>query len=212
MNRKEKNIIKTKKNYEEEKDEEDIINNPSSSSSSRSMFQEGFTERYDLEQYFWTMDTVHRLLVGLSHTTDCCCLTTPSLGVGFHEQGREEAVLDIDTRFAYLPKFQYYDLRHPITLEETFSIIVMDPPFFYLPLEVIRDAVLMITKGRLVETKLMIGFLKREEKALLEVFRDFKLRETNFELEYATVRPNKWKNYRLYSNVDLPGIKRIRSK
>eukprot|EP00981_Chlorochromonas_danica_P004078 scaffold781_cov146-Ochromonas_danica.AAC.1 len=123
MNRKEKNIIKTKKNYEEEKDEEDIINNPSSSSSSRSMFQEGFTERYDLEQYFWTMDTVHRLLVGLSHTTDCCCLTTPSLGVGFHEQGREEAVLDIDTRFAYLPKFQYYDLRHPITLEETFSII-----------------------------------------------------------------------------------------
>lgn len=207
MNRKEKNIIKTKKTCEE-KGEEDVITSPSSS---RSMFQEGFIERYDLEQYFWTMDTVHRLLVGLSHTADCCCLTTPSLGVGFHEQGREEAVLDIDTRFAYLPKFQYYDIRHPITLDETFSIIVMDPPFFYLPLEVIRDAVLMVTKGR-PETKLMIGFLKREEKALLEVFRDFKLRETNFELEYATVRPNKWKNYRLYSNVDLPGIKRIRSK
>eukprot|EP01034_Spumella_vulgaris_P029174 gene29174-36176_t len=57
----------------------------------------------------------------------------------------------------------------------------------------------------------MIGFLKREERQLLEVFRDFNLKQTNFQLEYATVKPNKWKNYALYSNVDLPGIKRIAS-
>ncbi len=87
----------------------------------------------------------------------------------------------------------------------------MDPPFFYIPLEVIRDAVLAITKGS-TSTKLIIGFLKREEQALLETFKEFNLKETNFELEYATVKDNKWKNYSLYSNVDLPGIKRLKLK
>ncbi len=179
----------------------------------RSMFQEGFQERFDLEQYFWTENTIQRLLNALQYTDSCCCLTTPSLGVGFHNIGRDEPVLDIDTRFDWLPKFRYFDLRYPTSQDgdEDMQVIVMDPPFFYIPLEVIRDAVLTITKGD-TTVKLLIGFLKREEPALLEAFRDFQLAETNFELEYATVKPNKWKNYSLYSNIDLPGIKRLRGK
>lgn len=179
----------------------------------RSMFQEGFQERFDLEQYFWTENTIQRLLNALQYTDSCCCLTTPSLGVGFHNIGRDEPVLDIDTRFDWLPKFRYFDLRYPTSNDgdEDMQVIVMDPPFFYIPLEVIRDAVLTITKGD-TTVKLLIGFLKREEPALLEAFRDFQLTETNFELEYATVKPNKWKNYSLYSNIDLPGIKRLRGK
>lgn len=175
----------------------------------RSMFADGFKERYDLEQYFWTEDTVNRLLQSLEFIENCCCLTTPSLGEGFFRIGREEVVLDIDTRFNYLPKFRYFDIRTPEEQEEEFRIIILDPPFFYLSMEQIYNAVLTITKNNF-NTKILIGFLKREEKILLETFKKFNLKETNFKLEYATARPNKWKNYALYSNIDLPNIKRIK--
>lgn len=178
-------------------------------SNTRSMFSEGFVERFDLEQYFWTEETVRGLLHALEYYTDCCCLTTPSLGHGFYTIGREEVVLDIDDRFSYLPKFRYFDIRFPTEQEEDFHIIIMDPPFFYLPMDVIYQAVLTITKGN-TNVKILIGFLKREERILLETFRDFHLKETNFPLKYSTVKPNKWKNYALYSNCDLPGIKRLK--
>lgn len=229
MNRKPKNIITTTTNphhlHEEEglgtKGEESKSSTPNShhnnSNNNRSMFASGFTERYDLEQYFWTEETVQRLLHALEYTSDCCCLTTPSLGHGFHTIGREEVVLDIDERFAYLPKFRYFDIRFPYPQEEDFQILILDPPFFYLPMSVIYEAVLVITKGLTGRSsgggvKLMIGFLKREEKILLETFKDFELKETNFPLHYATVKENKWKNYALYANCDLPGIKRLHRK
>lgn len=174
---------------------------------SRSMYKEGFTERTDIEQYFWTPDTVERLISSLTYTNDCCCLTTPSLGHGFHEMGREEAVLDIDTRFDYLPRFRYFDILMPTQQEEVFQIIVMDPPFFYIPMSALLNAVMVVTKGN-TNTKLMMGFLKREEPLLLEVFKEFNLKPTSFPLRYSTVKENKWRNYVLYSNVDLPGIKR----
>lgn len=185
--------------------------NPSSSST-KSMFSEGFQERTDLEQYFWTADTVRRLIQSLTHISDCCCLTTPSLGEGFHEQGREETVLDIDRRFEYLPKFRYFDILQPTELgDDTFHILIIDPPFFYIPMDTLYQAVLIVTKG-ITTTKLLMGFLKREEKDMLRVFKAFHLRRTDFKLEYATVKPNKWQNYVLYSNVDLPGIKRHKLK
>lgn len=146
MNREDKNILQT----------------------TRSMYEHGFTERYDLEQYFWSEDTVSRLINSLSFMDDCCCLTTPSLGHGFHEVGREEVVLDIDTRFNYLPKFRYFDILLPTEQEESFQILILDPPFFYIPMEKIYEAVLTITKGE-TNAKLLIGFLKREEKTLLRL-------------------------------------------
>jgi hypothetical protein len=187
-----------------------VKNIVSDGKSGRQMYEEGFCERTDLEQYFWTANTVDRLVDSLEHISDCCCLTTPSLGHGFHVRGREEVVLDIDERFSYLPKFRFFDILSPTSQEEDFRIIIMDPPFFYIPMEVIYDAVMVLTNGNARHTKLMIGFLRREEKHLLEVFKDFDLRPTNFKLEYATVKPNKWKNYSLYSNVDLPGIRRLK--
>jgi hypothetical protein len=40
----------------------------------------------------------------------------------------------------------------------------------------------------------------------------FNLERTNFELEYATVKANRWDNYALWTNVDLPMIKRFKQK
>ena len=50
-----------------------------SNKATNAMFADGFTERHDLEQYFWTKSTVDRLMKALEFTGDCCCLTTPTL-------------------------------------------------------------------------------------------------------------------------------------
>lgn len=205
----------------------------------RSMFSDGFVERHDLEQYFWTEDTVEQLRgsLTLSHPVEgsVCCLTTPSLAHAFYQSDRVEPLLDIDTRFSYLPGFRYFDIGNTqtwgsheqgddddpattTTTEESsggsshgFKVVVVDPPFFYLSIESIYRAVLHVAGGD-VRTKILIGFLVREERELLRVFRPFKLQRTKFQLEYATVKPNKWRNYALYSNVDLPGIRRFQPR
>lgn len=186
----------------------EIVENTDQKSSSRSMFADGFVERHDLEQYFWTKNTVERLMKALNDFGDCCCLTTPSLAHGWHVQGKEEALYDIDRRFEYLPKFRYYDITTPDDVEDSYRIVVFDPPFFYIPMEVMFKAVCKIVHDNF-KTKILIGFLKREEKELMKYFGVFGIKPTNFLLEYATVKPNKWRNYCLYSNADLPGIKRI---
>uniref|UniRef100_A0A914PIP6 N6-adenine methyltransferase n=1 Tax=Panagrolaimus davidi TaxID=227884 RepID=A0A914PIP6_9BILA len=176
------------------------------------MFASGFTERHDLEQYFWTEETVEKLMKALEiYFEECCCLTTPSLAHAWHLQNREEYCFDIDRRFEYLPKFRYFDLLSPGKVEEQFKIVVFDPPFFYIPMDKIFKAVCAVVKNDF-KTKILIGFLKREEKELMKYFGVFGIKPTNFELEYATVKPNKWKNYCLYSNVDLPGIRKITKK
>jgi hypothetical protein len=171
------------------------------------MFADGFTERRDLEQYFWTEETVDRLKIALTNASDCCCMATPSLAYSWHCEEREEVLLDIDTRFDFLPKFRYWDIRQPTEIADPVRYIVFDPPFFYIDMDTLYRAVLTACGGN-TKTKLLIGFLKREEPLLLKVFSAFGLKRTNFQLNYAHVSPNKWRNYALYSNVDLPGIRR----
>lgn len=177
----------------------------------QSMFANGFKERYDLEQYFWTRETVARLMHALQFYTDCCCLATPSLAQAMHEKGQDEVLLDVDSRFEYLPKFIYWDIRNPQEVHtehgKPFKIVVFDPPFFYIPMHQLYNAVLKVCAND-TTTKIMIGFLKREEPLLMRTFKSFGLKRTAFKMEYATVKPNKWANYALYSNIDLPGIKR----
>eukprot|EP00892_Ulva_mutabilis_P009842 jgi/Ulvmu1/722/UM010_0094.1 len=178
----------------------------------RTMFPRGFVERRDVEQYFWTRSTVHRLIKALEHLPDCCCMAAPSLAVGMHIAGRDERLLDIDRRMDFLPGFQYWDIQAPVRVSacsgQAFRVIIFDPPFFYVSMAQLYAAVLVACKGD-TSTKLMLGFLRREEPLLMATFKQFKLRPTKFVLEYANVKPNKWRNYALYSNVDLPGIKRL---
>jgi len=184
----------------------------------KQMFSRGFLERRDLEQYFWTDKCVTGILDGIKSTfgaDESCCLCTPTLAEAFWVKGEDVSLLDIDERFKFLPKFRYFDLRYPEQTDleperENWRVVVFDPPFFYISMEVLYKAVEYICDGRFETTKLLIGFLKREEKLLLEVFKPFNLRRTNFPLEYAHVKANKWVNYALYSNVDIPGIKRLK--
>lgn len=186
----------------------------------RSMYgSEGFAERRDLEQYFWTDNTIQGIKSAIQSTFDAdssLCLCSPTVAHSFWmENGVEVSLLDVDKRFEYLPKFRYFDLRFPndTNLEPECSmwrVIVFDPPFFYIPMDVLYKAVMYICKGNAKQTKLLVGFLKREERLLLHTFQEFNLKRTNFALEYAHVKSNKWVNYAMYSNVDLPGIKRFK--
>ncbi len=60
--------------------------------------------------------------------------------------------------------------------------------------------------------KLMMSFMNKDEGRVKQAFHAFNLERTNLELEYATVGPNRWANYGLYANTDLPMIKRLKKK
>lgn len=179
--------------------------------------EESLPERHEYEQFFWTRETVEKLIGAFNFLSDAegdsCCLTTPSLAEAWHQMGRDEVLLDIDDRFDYLPRFHYYDVRVPRRVDEEqnqrpFRLLVLDPPFFVVPIEQFRVAVDLLTDNN-HDTKLVVGFIKRQEKRLLEAFADYGLQRTNFPLQYASIKKNKWANFALYSNVDLPGIRRV---
>jgi hypothetical protein len=177
------------------------------------VFNGTLTENHKWEQFFWTRETVEEIIKGLAYVYEekTCCMTTPSLAHRWHELGRDEVLLDIDTRFNYLPKFRFFDIRNPVyeNQENPFRLLVLDPPFFVIPVDEIRAAVDTITGGDF-STKIIIAWLLRAEKSLRIAFRPYNLVPTTFQLQYASIKPNKWKNFVLYSNIDLPGIKRIK--
>lgn len=160
------------------------------------MFSDGFQERYDLEQYFWTEKTVNDIMKALDHNynSSCICLTTPSLAHGFWiKEQRIETLLDIDKRFSYLPKYYHFDILNPkITLlpeEDKVDIIIIDPPFFYILMIKIYESVLYICKNDIKNVKILIAFLVREEKILLETFKEFNLKKnkTKFRICYCKI-------------------------
>ena len=162
------------------------------------------------EQFFWTKKTVQQLADSIRYNFEqkTCFLTTPSLAHHFSvNEGRDEALLDIDRRFSYLPSFTYFDLQNPLGVDQEFRLLILDPPFFLIPVEQIRAAVDLLTGGDF-STKIVIAWLLRAEKSLRVAFEPYNLVPTAFQLEYASIKPTKWKNFRLYSNIDLPGIKR----
>ena len=177
------------------------------------VFEDKIEERHAFEQFFWTRKTVDELMKACKYVYEekTCCMTTPSMAHAWHEVGREEVLLDIDKRFSYLPKFKYYDCRKPEALEDDFRLLILDPPFFILPIPVFREAVDVITKKN-YDTKILLGFLKRGEKELRKEFELYNLVPTNFPLQYSSIKENKWNNFALYSNIDLPGIKRKNEK
>lgn len=176
------------------------------------VFKNAIEENHSLEQFFWTTETVEKLAKACNYvyTEETCCLTTPSLAQYWHEQGRDETLLDIDQRFSYLPSFKYFDLRQPDLdgLEDkTFRLLIIDPPFFLIPIETVAACVDEIT-GRDYTTKILIAFILRGEQRLRKAFEKYDLKPTKFPLQYSSIKETKWNNFVLYSNIDLPGIKR----
>ena len=90
-----------------------------------------------------------------------------------------------------------------------FEYVLFDPPFFYISLEQMSKAIQVLANGNR-DIKLLMSFMTRDETKVKAAFKMFDLTKTMYKLEYATVEPNRWENYGLYSNVDLPMIKRLK--
>jgi len=178
----------------------------------KDVFDNKISENRKYEQYFWTSKTVNDLLDACEYITNTCCFTTPSLAHAFHEKGREEKLLDIDERFNYLPRFEKFDIINPHYLDEdNFNIIVIDPPFFNISTKELFEATNVITNNNF-STKIIITYLVRFEYPLLETLKPYGISETNLHPQYAHIKSNKWRNFKIYSNIDLPNLKRISGK
>lgn len=181
---------------------------------SKDVFDGRMSEKHELEQYFWTSKIVKTILDATQYLyTECCCFATPSLAHLYHQSGKEQTLLDIDERFNYLPRFERFNIMEPHVPQGAgnFEILVIDPPFCGITTDQLYQATEKITGGN-HDTKIIIAYLVRYEHALLKSFKDYGISETSTKLEYAGVKENKWGNFALYSNVDLPGIKRIPGK
>lgn len=226
-----------------------------------------FRERRDLEQYFWTPDTVARLVAAtaLSEAGSPGCLAAPTLAAAWLDApppGAARRVVplwDIDWRFAYLPGYRYWDLTAPLPPRagpggggDSVSagvvacggadddddddddvgcdggsghcrVLVCDPPFFTVSIPQLVASILYLTGAEAGDgiggaagsgrTKLLIGYLRREAPPLLAALRPAfpGLRRTAFPLSYGHIKANKWRNFALYANVDLPGVRRLRT-
>ena len=180
------------------------------------VFHNQLEENHAYEQFFWTENVVNKLkyAINMLYMDNICGLMTPSLIHSLYLEEKYELLLDIDRRFQYLPKYYYYDVMTPYALDdshEPIRILVIDPPFFHIPIEEVAKAVNVLTNHN-YNTKILIAFIIRGEKRLRKAFKEYNLYPTTFQLEYSSIKSNKWRNFCLYSNIDLPGIKRIIDK
>lgn len=186
-----------------------------------SVLPDNFRERHDLEQYFFTKDMIDKYINALmmrfqdKETIEqkLCLICCPSLATAFYERHNIAIpCLDIDTRFQNLPGFRYFDLQKPYEFKNQFELILIDPPFFYITLEQMAHSISIICQNSDAKLgcKLMISFPTKDEQRVKTAFHAFGLEKTSLELEYATVGPNRWSNYVLFANTDIPMIKRIK--
>ncbi len=84
-----------------------------------SIMPDGFRERRDLEQYFFTKNTIEQMvaafIMAVSNPEELeqklCLICAPTLAKAFYEMhGLKITILDIDERFKDLPGFKYFDL------------------------------------------------------------------------------------------------------
>jgi hypothetical protein len=165
------------------------------------------TEIKDWEQYFFTENVLINFVESFVYENNIICLCTPAVADAFLKYKKKNVIcLDIDERFSYLPGYLKYDITNPVKIDVVPDMIIVDPPFFKMNLVDLFNCVESLTKGNKL-TKIVFAFIKREEKALLNIFKSYGLRLTKFNLEYRSVDPTKWCNYGIYTNFEVSKFK-----
>lgn len=157
-------------------------------------------ERHENEQYFWTEASVSALADALMVFERPCCLCAPTLAEALEARGREVVLLDIDERFSQLSGFRHYDLTKPSYFEQSFDVIICDPPFFNCSLSQLFKALRLLAHFNMT-TATIVSWLSRREGSLLQALRDFELQATELRPEYQTVAPGPKNDIQLYANA-----------
>lgn len=182
--------------------------------SKKNLFPE--TELREYEQYFFTENVLVQLTDSLQYERNILCLCTPAVADAFWRLKQKSVLcLDIDDRFNYLPNFKHCDITkiNELPIEDDYvpDLIIVDPPFFKMKLVDLYNCIEKITKGNKT-TKIALAFVRREEKALLSIFKSYNLKITKFNLEYENVEKGKWMNYGIYANFECGKIKYLFKK
>ncbi len=165
-------------------------------------------ENHEREQYFFDAPTLAHLTAFVSKFAAPCCVCAPFLGRRLSEEGVSVTILDIDERFADLPGFMRYDIRKPVWLDQTFDLIVCDPPFFDVSLSQLFSALRTVSHNDFRQP-LLISYLTRRESALLGIFAPFSLRSTGYRPKYETVRDDPKNEIEFYGNLDVSDSERL---
>jgi len=142
-------------------------------------------ERHEREQYFFSDQTVKDFADLLENYRKPCLLCAPTLGVEMHKRRKLCKTLDIDQRFGFLPTFQYWNIWRPVPLEETFDLILVDPPFSIVSLDQLFRAIRILAKN---DYSMPIVLSHHESRVLdIEgVFAPFSLIRTSYSPRYKT--------------------------
>lgn len=157
-------------------------------------------ELHKHEQYFFSRPTIEHLADFVAQYNYPCCLCAPLIGQELERRGIKACTLDIDSRFAQLRGYKYYDLARPEWLGETFGIIVCDPPFFNISLDRLFRAIRILSRYDYTQP-LLICYLARRASNVVGTFCRFNLERINYKVEYQTIQSTDRNEVFLYGNL-----------
>lgn len=145
-------------------------------------------ENHQREQYFWAPPTLDRLADLVATFRDPLLLCCPMLGQHLWKRGKQALTLDLDERFATLPRFVRWDLHRPVPLpgRAVPDLVVVDPPFTRVRLDQLFVALRILTRGD-PSVPLLIAWPSERAADLLGTFAAAGLRPTGIRPIYVTV-------------------------
>ena len=167
-------------------------------------------ELHENEQYFFSEGTIEVLAEFVSLWEKPCVLCAPLLGSHLANAGVTVTVLDIDRRFESVPGFVYYDVQRPRWLDETFDLIVCDPPFFNVSLSRLFAAIQQLSHNDFTQ-QIFVSYLQRRADAILGTFGPFGLEPTGYCPDYQTVKRVERNDIQFFSNLDVDRVEKLKS-
>ena len=158
-------------------------------------------ERHEHEQYFWDAETLALLGDVAARFERPCALCAPLLGRVWNERGVLSRSLDCDERFAADENFSVYDLYRPIYRDETYGVIICDPPFWKVSLSQLFNAIRLLAHHSF-EQKLAICYPTRRAKNICGTFAKFGLEPTNYFPGYLTVQELERNRIEFFANFE----------
>jgi len=156
-------------------------------------------ELHKNEQYFFDDATIQHLNTFLSTYESICVLCAPMLGRSLSNIKSNVTVLDIDDRFADTKGYLNWNIYKPQWLNQSFDIIVCDPPFFNVSLSQLFKAIRMLSHNNF-EQKLMLSYLTRRSGAVTGSFHLFNLKPTGYYPRYVTLQKTEKNKIEIFSN------------
>jgi hypothetical protein len=146
-------------------------------------------KKNQFEQYFFDADTVAQLADAVADFPCPCCLCAPTIGGELSRRGVDCAVLDADSRWSALKGFQRYEIRRPKRLDESFGVIVADPPFFSVSLGELFKAIRYLSHGEESQPILFCHLVRRGPE-IVERFARYRVEPIAYYPGYQTVQNN----------------------